>query len=301
MEAYQLILQHYSDVRVQREIAEYSAGRWIALHCEQTDEKGRKILVRYWRGRRPLSLGEPADLPRLLEAYRRLKPRSIHATANLYGKLESVEDVAFIGNIAACTPTWDVDNRLEDWEATREASKQIVQFLSENGVSESVYVKFSGRGAHVQVHPYAFSARLRSKINPLDLAYALVEYVRGKLQPRFVEIALKFKAEGLRVDNEMDFQRLFVCPLSVHRELDTVAVCLNPEELDDFTPEEARLGRVTHHWEGWRNYREGEADELAVKAYSLVGGYPGTYGRPRRRKHPPLEKQIWRFVGRREP
>jgi hypothetical protein len=292
-----LILQHYSNPKVQKEIADYSAGRWVAIHCDKTDDRGRQILVRYQgKAHRPLKIDGPDGVLRLIEGFQWLMPRSIHATANLYRKLESEEDIAFIDNIAACTPTWDIDNELEAWEATREAAWEIVRFLAENGVSESVYVKFSGRGAHVQFHPYAFSSEVRAKHNPLDLAYALVEYVRGKLQPRFVELAVRLKAQSLRVDNEMDFQRLFVCPLSVHRKLDLVAVCLDPENLDDFTPEEARLGRVKRHWEGWRNYRAGEADRLAVKAYNLVGGYPGTYGRPRRRKHPPLEKQIWSFL-----
>ncbi|KYH38841.1 MAG: hypothetical protein AYL30_002530 [Candidatus Hecatellales archaeon B24] len=296
-----LILQHYSNPKVQREIADYSTGRWVAIHCDKTDDRGRKILVRYQgKARRPLRIDGPSSVLRLIENFQWLMPRSIHATANLYRKLESEEDVAFIDNIAACTPTWDIDNELEAWKATREAAREIVRFLSENGVSESVYVKFSGRGAHVQVHPYAFSPEVRARHNPLDLAYALVEYVRGKLQPRFVELAVRLKAQSLRVDNEMDFQRLFVCPLSVHRNLDLVAVCLDPENLDDFAPEEARLGRVKRHWEGWRSHRVGEADRLAVKAYNLVGGYPGTYGRPRRRRHPPLEKQIWSFLQKAE-
>lgn len=296
-QAYNLILQHYLNPRVQREIADYSAERWIAIHCDKTDDRGRKLLVRYSRKtRKPLKVKEPSDILRLMETFQRLMPRSIYATANLYGKLESEDDVAFIDNVIACTPTWDIDNELGAWEATREAAKEIVKFLAENGVSESVYVKFTGRGAHVQVHPYAFSPEVRAKHNPLDLAYALVEYIRGKLQPRFIELAVRLKAESLRVDNEMDFQRLFVCPLSVHKQLNMVSVCLDPERLDDFTPEEARLGRVKRHWEGWRNHRVGEADALAVKAYNLVGGYPGTYGKPRRRKHPPLEKQIWSFL-----
>lgn len=296
-EVYQLILQHYSNPRVQRELADYSAERWIAIHCEKTDERGRKLLVRYWgRKRKPLRLKAPGGIPLLLKRFRRLTPRSFYATANLYGRLESEEDVTSIDNIKACTPTWDIDNELEAWEATREAAREILGFLSRSGVQESVCVKFSGRGAHVQIHPYAFSPEVRARYNPLDLAYAIVEYVKGKLQPKFVELAVRLKAESLRVDNEMDFQRLFVCPLSVHKQLETVAVCLDPENLDDFTPEEAKLGRVQRHWEGWRNYKVGEADELAVKAYNLVGGYPGTYGRPRRRKHPPLEKQIWNFL-----
>ncbi len=295
----ELIRQHYSKPWVLREIADYCLGRWVAIHCDQTDARGRKLLVRYWgKHRKPLKVEKMEDITRILERFERLKPRSIYATANLYGKLEREDDTALIDNIVACTPTWDIDNELEAWPATREAAKEILKLLGENGVSESVYVKFSGRGAHVQIHPYAISREVRSRHNPLDLAYAIVEYVRGKLQPCFVELAVRLKAESLRVDNEIDPQRLFVCPLSVHKQLETVAVCIDPEDLEDFTPEEARLGGRIRHWEGWRHFKEGEADRLAEKAYQLLGGYPGTYGRPRRRrKHPPLEKQIWKFIG----
>ncbi|RLI35257.1 hypothetical protein DRO53_01635 [Candidatus Bathyarchaeota archaeon] len=298
MEQADLIRQHYLKSWVKREIAEYSKGRWAALHCDKTDERGRKLLIRYFgRRRKPLKLETIEDVDLILKRFEAWKPRSFYATANLYGRLEREDDVASIDNISACTPTWDIDNRLEGWLATVEAAKEILKLLEEKGVKESVYVKFSGKGAHVQIHPYAVSPEVRSKYNPLDLAYATVEYVRSKLQPRFVEIAVKFKAEGLRVDNEIDPQRLFVCPLSVHRELEMVAVCLEPERLDDFNPlEDARLGGPLRHWEGWRRHRVGEADRLALEAYRLLGGYPGTYGRPRRRKHPPLESQIWRFL-----
>ena len=295
--SYSRIFRHYLRPEVQREISEYCRGRWVGILCEKQGENGRRILVRYHgRHRKPLTISSPEDFKNLISYYRRLMPRSIYATANIYGRLEREEDVATIDNVAACTPTWDIDNRLEDWDATREAVKEILGFLQQNSVSESVSVKFSGEGAHVQIHPYAISEEVRSKHNPLDLAYALVEYVRVKLQPKIVDLTLKFKAESLRVDNEIDPQRLFVCPLSVHKELDTVAVFINPEELDDFTPEEARLGKPVKHWEGWRQYREGEADRLAEQALQTVGGYPGTYRRPRRRKHPPLDRQILKFL-----
>jgi hypothetical protein len=293
---YSKIFEHYLKPEIQSEIVEYCGERWIGILCDKTDERGRKILVRYGKLRKPLTINSIEDFKRLITRYRRLMPRSIYATANLYGKLEREEDIATIDNIIACTPTWDVDNRLEDWDATREAVREILRFLEFNGVSESVSVKFSGRGAHVQIHPYALSREIRVKHNPLDLAYALVEYVRIKLQPKIVDFALKFKAENLRVDNEIDPQRLFVCPLSVHKELYTVAVFLDPNRLEEFNPQEAVVGKVKSQHGGWRNYKVGEADELALKAYQTVGGYPGSYGRPRRRRHPSLDRQIISFL-----
>jgi hypothetical protein len=245
-----------------------------------------------------LRVGKTSDLDYLFKAYRRLQPRTIHATANLYRQLEREENIYDPANIQACMATWDVDNRLEGWRATVEAVKEILRCLETYGVSESVAVKFSGRGAHVHIHPSAFSPELRAKVNPLDLAYATVEYVRVKVHPKVEEAALRLGSAGLRVDNEMDLQRLFVCPLSLHRELDKVAVFIDPEKLEDFSPEEACVESFKHY-EGWRSYRVGEADPLALRAYRLLGGCPSV-SRPRRRKHPSLSRQILSWIGKAE-
>jgi hypothetical protein len=107
-------------------------------------------------------------------------------------------------NIAFCIPAWDIDNVVEKWEATTAAAREIVDFLSDEGVSKSVFIKWSGNGAHVHIHHRAFSTELLLKISPLDAAYAIVEYVNGKLRSRYTEIAGRFQAAGLKVENEID-------------------------------------------------------------------------------------------------
>jgi len=114
---------------------------------------------------------------------------------------------------------------------------------------------------------------LLRRINPLDAAYAIVEYVNGKLHSRYVEIAERYQAPKLKVENEMDLQRVFTSPLSLHRSLNLVAICFSLDMINHFTPEWASAERY-RHWKGWDRFEPGEADELAEKAYRTVGAYP---------------------------
>jgi len=101
-------------------------------------------------------------------------------------------------------------------------------------------------------------------------------------------------SEGLRVDNEIDPQRLFTCPLSLHKELNKVCVCTDSNDLDNFMPEWADLDGY-RHFDGWNEHVVGEADELAWKAYETIGPCP-SMPRLRRRRHPPLDEQITRWL-----
>jgi DNA primase catalytic subunit len=200
------------------------------------------------------------------------------------------EDVMDISNIIACAPTWDIDNRLDDWKATVAAACEIISFLEKNGVEQSIIIKYSGRGIHVQIHPMAVSQELRRKTNPLDLAFATVEYVNSKIRQSLLDLKIQFKADALRVDNEMDTQRLFTCPLSLHKDLDKVCVCMSLDELENFTPEWGDPHSFKHN-PSWDKFLAGEADRLASLAYSTVGGCP-SIPKMRRRRHPPIDKQI---------
>jgi len=296
---YRVVLEHYRRSYVAEEIARFARKRWVAVHCELRDELGRPLLVRYERSdgrgeKKPLSIDDAGDVLRVLEALEHLRPRTFYASAALFTRLEHQEDVADMRNIIAFTPTWDIDNEPGAWRATLEVAKAILAFLERSGVARSAFVKWSGRGAHIHLHHGALSPELLVKHGPLDVAYAIVEYVRLKTGPEVADIMARYSAGSLRVENKMDPQRVFTCPLSLHRELDAVAVCLAPDWLDDFTPEWTRPGSF-RHWRGWDRYESGEADELALRALELVGGYPRPYRR-RRRKTKRVEDMIMRFL-----
>jgi len=298
--AYELVLEHYRRPEVPREIARFARGRWVAIHCARRDERGRPLLIRYERGprgrRRPLSVRGPWDVLRLMKELYSMRPRTFYASSAIYSRLEGPEDTYYPGTTVAFTPTWDIDNELQGWRATLEIANAILDVLERSGVVKSVFVKWSGRGAHVHLHEKAISPEVFSRHGPLDVAYAIVEYVLLKIEHRVIEVREHFKAGGLKVENKMDPQRVFTCPLTLHRELNVVAVCIRPEDLWDFTPEWIELDGF-RHWQGWDRYEVGEADELALRAIEVVGPYPRPY-RPRRRKTKRLEDMIMKYLSR---
>lgn len=94
---------------------------------------------------------------------------------------------------------------------------------------KSVSVFWSGRGAHVRIHHEAFSPDVRMRIHPLDVAFAVVEYILRKVKLKIVSMSKE--CERLKVENRIDPQRLLTCPLSLHRELDLVYICISIDKL----------------------------------------------------------------------
>jgi len=279
--------EHYSRRDVQKEISDFCKGRWVALHY--TDSSGNLVFRRYIK-RKPIRVDSSRDLIELDSN----SLRSIYATANVYKRLQNLEDVYDYTNIIYCTPTWDIDSDLSNWKKTITVAEEILRFLEEWGIKKSVYVKWSGNGCHIHINERSFSEDLLEKYNPLDIAYAIVEYVNSKLTSRFMELSPKGQ---IVVENKMDPTRVFTCPLSLHRKLNVVCICMKTKDLKNFTlkwidPENFR------HNPNWREFREGEADKLAETAYKTIGGYPLKLRRRRTRKTKPLDKQILEWLQR---
>ncbi len=270
------VLAHYSRGDVQKEISRYSQDRWVAVHCNRVNSQGYSVLLRYQRGegkrKTPLTIAEPEDVLALLNRFAGLKPRTFYASINVYRELTRQEGVKDLSNIAFCTPTWDIDNSPEKWKATIAAAKAVVDLLKEEEISKSVFLKWSGRGIHVHVHHKAFSPQLIEKIGALNVAYAIVENVNRTLKTKFHEIAKEFNSPDLNIENEIDIQRVFSCPLSLHRSLSRVVVCFSPSSADDFSLEWTRVGEY-RHWENWDQFETGEGDALAEKAFQKIGAY----------------------------
>lgn len=268
-----LARRHYSSDLVREEIAEFTKKRWVAIQCTKTLSTGRPVFLRYMaRPRRPIQVVGAQGVEKLLNRFGGLRPRTFYATANVYRHLESAEAPADLENVVACTPTWDIDNEAEKWEATVEAAKEIACFLEAQGVTKSLFVKWSGRGCHVHLHEASISPQLAAKLHPLNIAYAIVEHANRSLKGKFKEITTSHRAHSLLVENEMDPQRLFTCPLSLHKTLDRVCVCMRLADLDSFAPEWTSPSSY-RHFKGWSRHIVGEADELARKAHKAVGPY----------------------------
>ncbi len=280
--------RHYSRLEVQREISEFCRGRWVAAHC--IDEHGKPIFRRYVDGK-PITIKQPKEFLKLMKRLN-YKVRSVYATANVYSSIKNVEDVYELSNVSRCTPTWDIDGLLSNWSETIAIAREITSFLEDYGAQKSLYIKWSGNGCHVHIHEGAFSQALLDKHHPLDIAYAIVEYVNLKLSSKFIELSPRGET---KVENRIDPRRVFTCPLSLHRELDVVCICMKPNQLDDFSPDWINPSNFKHNT-SWRIFMEGEGDELAREAIKTVGGYPLPVKRGRRRKKMRLDEQIMRWL-----
>jgi hypothetical protein len=270
------VIDYYSRPLVRKEISEYCRGRWVAVECPPQSE--RRFFLRYWmRNGPPLSISKTDDIGRILHRFGRLKPRTLYGSVNVYSGLDTVKDTEEESNIAHASPIWDIDGHVERWRETMLVADVIVRRLEAEGISKSVFVNWSGRGAHVHVHEKAFSKDLLSKHNPLDVAYSAVEYVCRLIKQDLAKVSSELEEQNLapKVENKIDLKRVFTAPLSLHRQLDLCAVCLKPDQLEDFDIEWAKP-QVLKHNEAWREHVEGEGDQLAEKALKAVGTYWAT-------------------------
>ncbi len=268
----QLVREHYSRPDVKSEVVRFSRGRWLALAGERW--------IRHF-GRAPLTI-DSLKLPGTLLA---TGTRSIYATTSVYRRLKSRGDPYDDSNVVAVTPYLDIDNDLEAWRATIEAARAITEELERLGVIKSVYILWSGNGAHVRVHEHALSKELRD----LDHAWALAEYLRIRVEVRVAEIRARHEALGMKVENQIKPRSLFTVPLSLHRRIDRVAVCFKPESLDNFDPSWTSP-RDFRHDPSWEDHEVGEADEASKVAMEMVGGYP--IKRSWKRREPPVDEMV---------
>lgn len=254
---------HYSRPEVAREVAEFAVGRWVAL---EGSFEGRRVFIRYFRGV-PLTVRSPGDVLSLISRYRRLGARTFYATVHVYRDISSRGSVEDLGNVAYTTPFLDVDGSLERYSAVLEVVRVIVEFLERYGISRSVYVLWSGEGAHVRVNERAFSGELLSRYHPLAVSYAVAEYVLRSLREKLDAVA---RSAELRVENLVDAKRVFTAPLSLHRQRDVVAVCFKPDAVTSFDPSWVDPRSYRHDPSAWRSYEPGEADTLALEALRSV-------------------------------
>jgi len=264
------VFKHYLREEVESEIAKFCRGRWVAVEC--VSRGGRRIFHRYWDKDTPLTISEPADLKKILNKYGKMIPRTIYGSANIYRKLSSKHDLTNEDNILYATPSWDVDGSLDEIDLIKEAAEILLDELRKNGVEKSVYLIWSGRGIHVHLNERAIGDEIWKR-GALRVSYSIVEYILRNAKDRLLKVCERSRASErrLKVENIMDIQRVFTAPLSLHRELDIVAVTVNPDELRDFDLSWTKLDDF-RYWRDWNRCEEGEADELALKALEEIRG-----------------------------
>ncbi|MBO3799941.1 MAG: hypothetical protein FGF52_02645 [Candidatus Brockarchaeota archaeon] len=277
--------EHYERPEVKKEIADYCKNRWVAIHCEAVGENGMRIMIRYDRGK-PLTINSESEFTGLINRYMKYRPRAFYATAHIYSRFKIREDVLDRSNIVYSSPVWDIDSKDGDWRRVIKKAQEIVGLLDSFGVSKSVFVKWSGRGAHVHINPFCFSVDVRRKIEPIDIAYSITNFITNRLE----------HTEGVIVESRIDIQRVFTSPLSLHRVLDRVAICLLPEKLEEFDIGWTDPKSYVHFPDSWRRFSESEGDDLAEKAFTSTGPY--VTGKHWRRKHKPLDTEILETIGK---
>ncbi len=281
------ILEYYSNEEVRIEIADFCRKRWVALFG--------KGVVRYNEKGAPLKIEKPSQVTKLLEHFSSIKPRSFYATSAQYLNLSRREDIEDEGNLISYTPYWDIDNDPKKWRATVEIVREILDHLEREGISDSVYVMWTGRGMHVNLNHRSISPEIVRKFGALDAAWAIVEYIRGKITGKLHDIRKRYEAFELRVDNEIKPKNLFSVPLSLHRRVNSVIICLRPEDIDYFNPSWSDPNSFKHS-KDWRKFSVGEANSLVRKAIQIYGGYPYPRRTVYRRKEPSVEDMIRRWL-----
>ncbi len=239
---------YYEAELVKREIFNFSRGRWVAVYG--------KAFTRYDKAGKPLALRSPDDVAKLA---RTLGVRTFYATAAVYGKVESQEDVAD-SRIKAYTPFFDVDTKIDKWEFAVKAAEVIVSELDKLGVSKSVYALWSGEGIHVRINERALPGA-----KPVEEAHAVVRYVLKRVGQTLKDLSER-SGGALRVEDLIDPKRVFTAPLSLHRELNYVAVCVPLDKLASFSPDWARPDNPKHEAGCYTRGEPGEAARLVEVA-----------------------------------
>ena len=260
--------KHYLREDVASEISKFCKSRWVAL--ESLSRRGRRIFHRYWDDERPLTISSPVDIKKILNRFRYSVPRTFYASANIYRRLERKEDLQRQDNILYSTPSWDIDGSLNEIDLIKEAAEILIERLRKHGVERSLYLVWSGRGIHLHLNEKAISERIW-KTDPLRISFSIVEYILREARDDLIKLCERSKdpERRLKLENIIDIQRVFTTPLSLHRELDLVAVTIDPEKLDEFDLSWADPHNFKY-WKDWDGFSEGEADELAEKALEAV-------------------------------
>lgn len=272
MAIFEEIFRFYTRDDVYPEIIDYLRNRWVAI---EATSNGKRVFIRHeYPGGPPLKISSKDDMVKTFLRYRKLRPRTIYGSINVYKKLNRNRDVEDLNNIEFSTPVIDIDLSLDEWRLGIEILDILLSFLEKHGIVKSLYIKWSGRGFHLHIHEKSISKDFRLRHNPLDISFSIVEYILRKNADDIKRVIEKSRdvERPLKVENKIDIQRVFTAPLSYHRSLDYIAVCFKPNQLYDFDISWAKPETFKHNRE-WREYIEGEADELSEKAIQELGGY----------------------------
>ncbi len=235
--------EHYSREEVKEELASFLSNRWAAIEGKVGDQR---LFARYSEGAL-LWIRRPEDVDEVLKKFPWVR--------TFYGSIATYKG-APLSELSGITLFWDLDCEL-DLEPCKKAAKLIGEFLRDHGVEP--WIKFSGKGFHVHVNEKCYD--WSSVKDPFSVALTLERYVVHSLRKEIENLELM----GLKVEVLVDSARVTTAPLSLHRELDRVAVAMSLDDLDRFELSWASPDSYVHNREVWRTCK-GNLSSLIEKA-----------------------------------
>ncbi|AWR98160.1 hypothetical protein DFR86_00295 [Acidianus sulfidivorans JP7] len=211
---------------------------------------------------------------------KKFNARTVYATAAKYPQvsLANIEQ----NKILSYTPFFDIDTKIDKWEKAIRAAEIIVSQLEKEGVEKSVYLLWSGEGIHVRINENA----IPKDFDPLTASNAIVQHVLKEVKSEILEIG------DVKVDELIDSKRVFTTPLSLHKELDYVAVCFTPDKLSKFSLDWAKPDSFIHEEKVYERFEKDEARELIEKA---LKDYKPSHEGIKPKKEEKAEGKIGRF------
>ena len=289
-----IIKNYYKRETVCNEISDFLKDRWTAVYLDP-------LWLRWKERDKPLRITNCRDVVDLVE---NIGARSFYGTLEKFYRLDSRSDVMddYPINIKSATMYIDIDiideGKLDEaLPYVKNILKELVNWLHNMNIKDSVYILWSGAGAHLRIHEEAIGPI--DDVDPLVASYVLAEYIIRSNMKKLEEILKKSKGL-IKIENNIARNRVFTVPLSLHRRLYRSAVTFKPEELEEFNLSWTIPGREKHDKQAWRSYSEGEALDLVRKALEKLGPNPSRTILPlTRRTHkagePLAERRIGRF------
>ena len=250
-------------------------------------------------GKRPDAINFPGDFQQFVE----------NGAVAFHSSVERWRNPLLIDNVS------DLDDLRENWdlvmdidcdesfELSKDTAELVVEELKEHGI-DNISVKFSGnRGFHIGVRAEAFPEEVGGeefrKLYP-NLGRGIVDYIRENLKDELVEKVESYgynekiqTDEGVDpfqvadIENDWGQRHLFRMPYSLHDGSWLVSKPIDPEDIQSFEKEDAKMENIEFEHSFLKEYEENEAANLAIQAMDFIES---------RRK----EKKEERFDGDRE-
>lgn len=211
---------------------------------------------------------------------------AFHASVERWKNPLAIDNVSDLDDLRE---TWDLVMDIDcdhSFELAKETAQLLVEELRQHGI-ESVSVKFSGnRGFHIGVRGEAFPQKINEEqfeqLYP-HLARGIVDYLRKQMKDQMIEKVKEYDYseemdtdQGLDpyqvsdIENDWGQRHLFRMPYSLHDGSWLVSLPIEPDEIDSFEKEQARMENVEFETEFLKEFEEGEAHNLAVQAMDFI-------------------------------